>query len=733
MAHRFHVVAARNVEAAVFEQALVSLAPQVADQPADQPFRFGSSGDWHWALASVWQVGGDDIDRALATLPDAALRVTTSDGILWMLTVTGGGEIFRGVHFFTWVGRTNWDEFVEQPPEDDPDFPEFAPDNVAGIDRDEPELQFLWDDEEAAGIASRARSEAAPEKPWQAYLEYGITFPAELIAKIEELPAHEGQRAAYYGHAEQIADALMKRGIPAQRDSLVQLLTIEPLTPQERESDLGNLPRFLAQLGIVGPFEELPQEQVPPPKQGIDWDGFQGRETMDAMVRLMRGHALAPVQGGPVVISFVDAVHLITLADYCDADDGPFMVSLRFAGEDVPLADDWANLGSGEVEVARGGGECAIAFKPTGYWLKIEDSREMAQHVLVRALSTLPDGVGVDLVQSVARTQDRFHAYRGTICAGGLQLTAAHPPLDAAAVDEALELLRLTLNTKSIPIDNPAEEQRIREAHHDATGDKPRIRQGKVKPEPGGRHAVVRCKVITRFLGRGLWDIEGAERRREEIDREVAAALESVAASNAEAAANDPEAIRFREKFEAAVRQSKIVPRTDQLLFAGRVTNYFHAPLLALPQITPEEVSECDRAMAELGFQWICDSASDRFGETITRAYAGPSVAVGLYCRRMPNYDFSGGFFYEFHTHFHDDSTLVTNDIEGATSIPKRRIFIRSYEGLAIERLFAKHIDGVERLARKRNTEPMDHTQFSTPTALLQVADSLMSRFLGEE
>lgn len=211
MAHRFHVVAVLSSTKVKLEQALMSLRVSEPGQVNCSPFRFGSSGNWQWATASVWHVGGDEIDRVLATLPGVALRVTTSDGVLWTLTVTGeSGDTFRGVHFFTSVGYADWNVVAEsvEGDEADADFPEHEPDEVAGIDRDDPELQFLWDDAEADVMKSRMLAEAARETPWREYLDCGVVFPEETLRQMEGIPPLAAQRMAFYTHGEQIADEL---------------------------------------------------------------------------------------------------------------------------------------------------------------------------------------------------------------------------------------------------------------------------------------------------------------------------------------------------------------------------------------------------------------------------------------------------------------------------------------------------------------------------------------------
>lgn len=758
MAYRLHIIAARGATADEFQQSLRSILPQESgESPSCSPFRFGSNGDWQWASASVWHVDGHDIDGAIAKLPGVALRVTSSDGALWMLTVAGAGyELFRGVHFFTSVGCTDWDHVTpEAEEEEDPLFPRNLPDEVAGIDRDDPDLAFLWDEQEAAALEAQLQAEDASPKPWQDYLDYGVNLPDDALQQMETLPALAAQRIAFYAHAAQIADALAQRGVPFVRDALVQLLTVGPLTQLEQQSDLGNLPRFLAQLGIFC-FEggenalKSPGDDEERDPEPFDWSVCDGREAMDAVRSLVVGREPVPVAPGPVELKLSDVVHLLTISQFCDADDGPAMIVLHLPSENYQVPEIWARAGDRGIEFERCGARCSIAFSPTPYWLRIEDRGELARHPLIQALQSLPDGVAVEFIYTVAGTNDGCHRFCGEIHDGRFQLNAAYPALQASIVHEALDLLQLTLGKAAIPVDNPEEEQRMRAAYHDATGAKPRVRQGRMQAE-GGRHAVVRCKFVTRFRDRGIWDVEGAERRRAEVAAEIDALLEgngsdsdgsdSGESADPDATAEVAAAMARMQEFVEQAQRAKKVPRTNKLIYEGQVTRYFHAPMLALEGITAEEIAEQDRQMAEIGFRWVCDSASEKFGETISRSYAGVSNAIVMYERRLPAnshsfnsdgvlLDFSQGV-HEFQTYFRDGSVLVTNDIDGASSNSRKKIFVRAYEGRSIRELWGKHLDGVARLAKSRSTAPVDHTQFQTPAAFAKVVDSLMHRFLS--
>jgi len=105
----------------------------------------------------------------------------------------------------------------------------------------------------------------------------------------------------------------------------------------ENDSDLGNLFRFLALLGILGIHDEAlvdTQPEEPESEAAVDWSQFSGREHLDAVRALLAGREPVPTVDGPVDLAFTDLVHLLTVSHFCDADDGPVMISLRLPVQD---------------------------------------------------------------------------------------------------------------------------------------------------------------------------------------------------------------------------------------------------------------------------------------------------------------------------------------------------------------------------------------------------------------
>ena len=134
----------------------------------------------------------------LAHCPFRLLRVTSSDAVLWMLTLTGAGkDRFRGVHHFTQVG-TEPEEPKQHEDEHDEDFPDDELEEVAGINKFIPELQFLWDSEEEARLKKEyAEEEAATVEGLDDYTDYGVTLPEAVIEEMKRHPDHATTRPSW--------------------------------------------------------------------------------------------------------------------------------------------------------------------------------------------------------------------------------------------------------------------------------------------------------------------------------------------------------------------------------------------------------------------------------------------------------------------------------------------------------------------------------------------------------
>jgi hypothetical protein len=763
MSWRIHVAGAFGASEAEFRTALDSIG---GEGNGSARFRIGGSGKWAWANASVWHVNGSEIDEALSALPVPALRVTSSDGVLWMLTLTGAGkERFHGVHHFTQVGM--------QPPEPRPqeddrdaDFPENELEEVAGINKFVPELQFLWDAEEEARLAQEyAAEEAATVPGLDGYTDYGVRLPEAVVEEMKRRP-ERADYTAFMAHGRQMVDALAEYGFEFDRAAMLEFLTVGPLTDLEDGSDIGNMPRFLQMLGIAGVFQEEPEtpeqsveterEARAPEADQLDASKHPPGPLFQKFKSLVAACALTEIAGGPVQLTQPLLLHL--LAHLC-AEDPATSVSMEFPDAAMRPTRSWENLR--DLEVQQHGARWRFCFPTPPLLYYLEDREQLESNDIAQAIGAPPDGARVEFTFAVEGLVEKCHRYAGVFRDQRLEVERAYPPVTADILRDALALVEQVYGSQSIALRSTEEEEAVRRDYQRSEDETPKIRNGKIKPEYGGRSVVVQTLLFARFAGRGPWDLAGARKLveadweeydelvnpQEEDDEEDDEEDSEEAAELSEELAKLNDMVQRLNEVKERMQQEKTVPHREEVLYEGRTGNFLRASMTDLTHLAPERLQEHDAALAALGFRWIVDSVGDvDQRQEITRCYAGNPQAVSLLGHRKESnrfgwapvsngavlVDFSQGT-QEFHTRFEDGTTLVTTSIDAISSKPDVGVYIRCYEDIPIARLWEKHLDGIERFRTHRNTVPVDHRMFSEPASFLAMMDDLFCRFLGRD
>lgn len=761
MSMRIHVVGAFGATESELRTALDRIGGEGCGSGS---FRIGSSGNWAWANASVWQVGGSDIDDALGSLAGPALRVTSSDAVLWMLALTGAGKTsFHGVHHFTAVGAGPPQPEPRAPvPVQDEDFPDDELEEVAGINRFVPELQFLWDAEEEARLRNEyAREQAATVEGLDDYVGYGVQLPEDVIENMRQQP-HRAHYTAFMAHGQQIVDALDDFGLEFDREEMLEMLTVGPLTELERDSDIGNMPRFLQALGIDGVFREATEtdpdsaldEGLEQQHQGVppDWAKYPPGNLFKKVESLMEKCELDEIAGGPVQVTQVALLHL--LAHSCCEDPVTF-VTMEYADESVRPNQSWMELP--EFESRQNGPQFQCCFEsPSHWWFHVEDREDLQLHDLTEAVGTPPAGTRIELVFVVSGLAEHCHRYWGVYTDQGLELHRAYPKVTAAILTEALELVDQVFETTPIRFNSQDEENAVRRTYQRSQDEIPRIRNRKIMPEAGSRSDVVQTLLFKRFEERGPWDIAGARKLVEEgwewFDKIVnpdADEQEDEALDSDEACQEDSKFASMLKQMSEAVeemKQARIVPHGNEVVYEGRTGQFLRASMADLEHVSEDQLAEHDAKMAELGFQFIGDFVGDADQrQEISRCYVGQQ-AVALLGHRNENnqlgwadvsdgavlVDFSQGTV-EFHTDFEDGTALVTTSIDATSSKPEAGVYVRAYEEVAVRKLWEKHLDGIERFRQHHSTVPVDHLQFGQPVKFLANVDELLCHFMGLE
>lgn len=762
MAIRIHVLGALGVTR---EELLAALDTIGDDGHGSQRFRLGASNNWQWAQGSVWHVDGDAIDRALAPLAVPTFRVTTVDGVLWMLTLQAPGqEPFHGVHHFTGVGSEPNTSAAAPDICDDPDFPADDFDEIAGIHRYIPELEFLWDEDEEARVRAQLAQETEETVPGlDEYTSYGASLPPETIEAMRRAP-HRAPYLALHAHSRQIVDALQEFGIPCDREALLALLTTGPLTAREQHSDVGNLPRFLDLLGVAGVFqesgedeaagEEAPAEPTETPR--LNLANHAGKALGKRFDKLLPKIELRAIEGGVVETSHLALLHLLShlLCEHPDA-----RLAIQMPAGDYEPSSCWEPLEALEVVAEPNGWR--FCWKNAPYsWYGVAEPRHLNEHSITAAVRDLPDGTRWDLAMRVDGLREKCHRYSGVYASGRWRIEQAYP---AVTHDQLSEVLALVANIfhcqQPIPLVSEDEAAAVRRSYRRANGQPAKIRRSKVKIEYGTGATVVQAILFERYKNSGPWDVVAArnlvEEDWEEFDEMMA---DDSSEDNADdeddgeslSPAEAAELEQFNEKMKQlnasleALKQRHVVAHRPDVAYEGSTGCYWHANFADLPHVPASLLDETDAALKQFGFSSLGDFAADvDQRQSITRCYAGHPEAVALFSHRQPDnsmgwasmdnslvsVDFSKGNF-EFHTDFEDGTCLTTASVDGARSNPEAGVFVRCYEEIPLTKLWEKHLDGIKRFRQHRRTQPRDHRPLAEPAALLARMDRLFATMM---
>ena len=790
MAWRLQVFGSYGASEEEFRSALRPMEEERNCEPG-QGFQIYTCGKWIWSNASVWSVGGLEIDEALATLATPSIRVTASDCVLWMLALMKKGEpTFRGVHHFTQVGDEdedyNDDELDEKEDDFDEDFPEDEITEAAGIDKFDPELNFLWDAEEAERLRQEYAEEQANDFPaLEEYTYYGVQLPEPVVTLLKQQSERQGEKTALLAHGEQIVEALTEFGFSFDRERVLALLTTDNLTEKEAYSDIGNMPRFLELMGITNLFQQSEEDSTAEEDNLVEmedeidddfedddfedddfedddlsWEDCEPGERFASIAQIISETPFKDLTDQPLRLALEQIMLLHVMAHYC-SESPQVLVSLRFSNSETTPHDIWLEHCL-ELEARHENGIWELCIDPHlhGWWLDVESKEDLREYELYQCLKTIPEKTDIELTFVVKGLTEKCHRYAGIVQKNEFLIQKAWPEVSAARLQEALDVMNLLIGKKAIPLLSEAEEQAVRESYEFNVCENPRIRNGKVKPEEGTREYVVRPLFYERFRDLGPWDIQGSEELRrleeeriqkflsgdcsdvdddtdedfdEELNEEDVAELQGL---------NDM--LQAMKEMTEKYRESKRVPHNDEVVFSGKTGNFYRAEMSALEHISEESLQEDDQQFVDIGMKMIADMVGDvDQQQELTRCYAGHPQAIGLLGHRTEEnrfgwlhegnmstmLDFSRGL-REFHTHFEDGSVLVTNNNYGAQSHSEFAIFVRTYEDFTVTELWKKHQAGIALVSDHRQTSPMDHSDAVDPIRFAELSDELLHKVI---
>jgi hypothetical protein len=695
MAIRVNVTAVRGCSVdelrAVMSEVIRPACAGTECAPVGDELEIQEHGGWAWFNTSVWGVSASDLNRGLCRLGRPALQFTTSDGDRWYLTIHGGprGQVYF-LHEFAYHSHApDPDEDGARQAQLD-DRPEPTP-----VD---PRLAFLEDDPLPEPDRPRA-----PFDLLAACVEaMGAKVPDEFRARVAHLPYSAAVNQYRRWHAEQLSNALAEAGVAHDEAAVRSALLWDSVTENERDSDLGNLPRLLSVLGLGGEWDEWvrqaetppappepespdePQEEAAAPPQNAADDPF---EPVLAVTRPLR---LTAVAGGPFSLPLgeLTLVRFFVEALSIHATAGVVMrVSLPSDAERNAAAA-LTGAANGTVEVT----DTGFRFAHVNHvWFNRSDLANLLGEGLAHVLDQLPDGSKIDLAFAREGLSALTQRYRGRVAGGAWQITETYPALTRAALSEGMDLARYAAT-------DPEEHALRSEAEAEAVVELARRDPNLWDLRVERKGVTVRCKS----------DIVGHLPKA--IFRHRCAEFWDVAAHDREAARQYEQRLDMQRKMrragaEAARRRS--APHDDEVLFQGRLGPYWRSDFARLEQLEQETRARIDDALADLGFRHVGDLVGKKQRDVVARVYASSDAfSYGILLGKRIMY-----LGLEFFSRFTDGSTLTTTTNGSLESRPEHRVYVKFQPGLEPVALYGRHQWGIERFRTLQRTEPLPLAQ----------------------
>jgi hypothetical protein len=685
MATRINVTAVRDCPAAEVRAVMGDvLRPACAGAecaPVGEALEIHEHNGWTWFVTSVWGVSAADLNRGLCRLARPAVQFTTSDAERWYLTVHGGpqGQV-HFLHEFAFHGH-------------DPDPAEDVArqeqlDQQGEVPAVDPRLAFLEEEPPPGGDRVKVPFDVQGD----CLTSLGASIPDEFRATVAGLPYSQAAARYRRWHAECVSEALTAAGIVHDPAAVRAVLLWENVTPGEAGSDLGNLPRLLAVLGLGGQWDDWVRQAEapppPPPEPACAAPAQPVAEPQD-LIRPARAIVeplgLTPVADGAVALP-LDELGLLrffpeALAIY-DTAGVAMTVTLPqgFAPTAVPGP---TGHGGGQVEMSANGFQVGLH---NHLWFGRRDLTQLLGDQLSRLLYHLPDGAVLDLAFALEGKPALCQRYRGVVAGGSWWISETYPPLAREALAGGLELARYAAaeHEKHEARDEAEAEAVVALARRD-----PNLWDMKVKRL--GR--VVWCKAdITGHLAKvffrhrfaGSWDIAAHDREAERQYQEHLARQRAM-----------------RQGLVQAARR-RAGPHGEVLL-KGKLGLYWRSDFADLAELEHQTREKIDAGMAGLGLRHIGDLVAKKQRDIVLRSYASEDRLVyGILMAKRTMY-----LGYEFYSRFANGATLTTTTNGAASSQPERKVYAKIHPGLEPAALHDKHQWGIERFRARRATEPV--------------------------
>ncbi|HEX3146902.1 MAG TPA: hypothetical protein VHR66_02300 [Gemmataceae bacterium] len=684
MAIRINVTAVRScppdeVRSVMSEVIRVACAGNECPPVGDQLDIHEHNG-WVWFSTSVWGVSAGDLNRGLCKLARPALQFTTSDGDRWYLTVHGGPSGRNHfLHEFSVLAHV-------------PDPAEDAERQAQLEQRDEPppvdpELAFLEDDP----IPGPARVKAPFDLVVDSLTSIGGSVAEEFRASVAHLPYSQALRQYREWHADQVIAALIAVGIPVDVPAVRSVLLWENISENESGSDLGNLPRLLAVLGLGGDWDEWIRQAEAPPLPGPEPEPVEyvppepqpPEDYVGPVLAIVEPLGLTPVAGGPVPLPLKDMTLIQFFPDAVSIlDTANVAVMVTVPGSFEPPGKLPVDPSTpGQVELRPDGLRIGML---NHLWFRKRDLTNLLGKKLTRFLYHLPDGTTLDVAFALEGKPALTQRYRGTVMEEAWQIAETYPPLTHEVLTEALRIARSAGKAKFKARDAAEVDALLEVVSRDPQMWNMKFQRKGLTIWSESDIVPHLPKAVFRHRFKAFWDV-AAHDREAARQREEHLALQR----------------QMRQAGAAAARR-RAAPHDDAILLDGTHGRYWQSDFSQLTELEQETRQKIDDQLANLGFTHIGDLVAKKQRDIVLRTYIardGLSYAILMGKRTM----YLGQ---EFFTRFGDDSTLTTTTNGAVNSHPQVGMYYKVCPGLDVPALFAKHVWGIERFRTRKSTEP---------------------------
>ena len=424
MAVRVRVVAIRQTNAEEVRNAFVQSLGDAWAQLA-----LTEHNGWTSFRVSVWTTSGQDVMGTLSEFQRPSLLITSEDGSRWYASlIRPGHEPEHLVHDFgNHAGALNENYWSVDDDDDDPD---------------EQENAFL--------------EERPTDKPTTAFEKfafdlrdtYGYPLPKELIEAHRGQPFDDAIDGFRRWQQDRLISFLKEFQVDSDLDQVRRILAWQGLAKTETESDLGNLPRLLATIGLGGEWDQYMQElqlqdescsdekDEEEEDDDVEFDRDTRPTVFSTMESMMKGIAPLEVEGGPVELP-MPRFRLVE-----------FFVNAACGGHEVAATMSY-QLPKSETELAkkilskiRPDSDIESEALPNGFKIGFENHQYIERSYLkeefgkrvVKLISGPPDGTTFEFAfasQDEAGTQQ---VYRGIVKDSIWHIDATYPSLSASVL-----------------------------------------------------------------------------------------------------------------------------------------------------------------------------------------------------------------------------------------------------------------------------------------------------------